>query len=69
MSRSNRGDRALLAVGNHLDPRLVDTLREQEVTGRRSAALTKSKVVFTGTTLVTVTFDGDGRAGLAFRPA
>lgn len=54
------GDRALLAVGDHLDAGLIDALRQQEVTGGRSPALAKSEVVFAGATLVTMTFDGDG---------
>ena len=50
--------RTFLTVGDDLDAGRVNTLRQQIVTGRSSATLAKGKVVFAGTALVTMAFNG-----------
>src|SRR5689334_22612242 len=53
-------DRALLAVGDRADARLVDAQRGQVVRHRVGATLAEREVVLAGAALVAMTFDGDG---------
>src|SRR3954453_15546285 len=61
-------DRAFLAVGNGAHAARIDATRGEVGTHRLGAAGAECDVVFAGTALVGVTFDGKGIAVIALQP-